>query len=356
MLGGSSHGLERSRVFDHLLAPPRPNVPFGTGGGSKVQTSTLVLLSLYVANNMEIFRLIFPVFSIIALGYAMRRTNIIENGAIHALNMFVYNVALPAVIFLNFWRIDWHDPEILAVLGFNVGVLTLFALLLLCILHFTSLSPKYKAAVFMSALVGNTVYMGFPLGASVFGQEHFQHFVAAAAPHVVIGMAMALLAAEYFVVRARRVSVYVRDFFINPLIIALILGVVASLIRFHGAFASIIEGPIGMLAATASPVALFALGAFLYGKFSVVHGKVYPVTVALKLIALPVAIFFGAISMGGVSEFVRNASLLAAAMPTAVTVFVISEKYDILPDFVAHVILVGTAFSVVTISAILAFI
>jgi len=109
-----------------------------------------------------------------------------------------------------------------------------------------------------------------------------------------------------------------------------------------------------MLASTASPIALVTLGAFLHGVFKVRLAGLALLATILKLSVLPFLIYWTGEAFDLNDVFV-SASVLAAVMPTAVTAFVVAEKYDAAPQLVATTLFLSTAASVVTISFVLLF-
>jgi len=301
---------------------------------------------------MQIVGIIAPIFIIIGLGYLFRRLSLVQNQAIHILNSFVYYVSLPAIILISFWRIDWYDGEILKILGFNIFALFVFSIIILAIGEMFRLSRISKATLFIGALVGNVVYMGFPIGESAFGLDNFKTFLAAATPNITIGLVAAILVIEYLVVKSKNLKAYFVDFGKNPLILSLAAGVVLSLLKISADSIGIIYKPMQMLAATASPVALFALGAFFHKNFVYKHLDLTVLSSVLKLAIFPLLVFILA-KLLNIQETGLNASVLAAAMPTAVTAFVVAEKYKMNVAAVANAIIISTIFSVATIFFVL---
>jgi len=277
---------------------------------------------------------------------------IIERSWIHVLNAFVYYISLPALLLISFWNIDWTAEGLLPTLGFNFLAVLAFAVLLFLILSVTKLAPRLKASVFLTVMVGNTVYIGFPIMQDAFGAVHFGQVAAIATAHILIGLVLAIMVIEYWAVRSKKAGVYVVDFLKNPLIHGVAIGTVLSLIGFNGYLADIIKKPLSMLGATASPVALFALGAFMYGKFIQSHFKLTSIIVGLKLIALPLFVLFIA-NWFSLSSVSLGISALSAGVPVAVTVFVIAEQYKLDLAFVGNAILLSTAASIVTLSMFL---
>jgi predicted permease len=299
---------------------------------------------------MEILNIVLPIFLIIGLGFALRHFKVLQPDWVHVLNGFAYYVSLPAIILVSFWQIDWRSAQVLTLVGTNVLAIVVFSALLLIALSYAKISAKLKAALFMTALTGNTVYMGFPLVGGAFSAQYFSGIVGAATGHLVLGIVFSVLAAEFFVVKSKNISKYFKDFFTNPLMMALILGIILSLLNIKVSDANIIQKTLTMLAVTASPVALFALGAFMHGKFLKHHASLAGIAVILKLIAFPIIILvvFKLLNLAVIPN--NTISALVASMPTAVTAFVIAEKYKLDESYVTNVILLGTAASLVTIS------
>lgn len=304
---------------------------------------------------MDIVRILLPIFSLVGLGYILRYFDVLTEAGIHEINRFVYLVALPAIIFASFFKIDWHNSETVSILILNLFLFLVFSGALLVLVWLLPISGEHKAAIFAASLIGNTIYMGFPIGKAALGAERFTEYVAAATPHLGIGIALAVLAVEFFVVRSRNVSIYLKDFFLNPLVLSLFGGIILSILPIGAWARSFIMPPLEMLGSTASPLALTTLGAFLYGKFSHEHLGPSLLVVGLKLAVFPLFLFA---IWKNFFPFVGGfeASLIAVAMPTAVTVFVIAERYNIAPKFIAHVILLTTVISIATIPVALWFI
>ena len=303
---------------------------------------------------MQLLFIVLPIFILIAIGYFLRKVGLITREGISILNSFVYYVSLPAVILMSFWGINWLDSDTQSTLIANTVLLIGFAILLFLLVRTLPISPKMQAGIFGAALVGNTVYMGFPIAERALEEGGFHLYVAAATPHLVLGITLTILVIERLVVTSQRPAQYFKDFFFNPLILSLLGGIALSLSGVTGAVVDLIKEIGGMLAATASPIALITLGAFLYKVFQPRLAMWGAVAASINLILLPFFIFIGG-NIIGLDPSVIVASVLAAAMPTAVTSFVIAERYDAAPDLVATTLFMSTICSLGTISVLILF-
>jgi predicted permease len=300
---------------------------------------------------METLKIVLPVFLIILAGYAGRRLEIVKHEWIPVLNGFVYYIALPAIILISFWQIDWADKGILPLAGFNLLVLAIFFAILFVAMYYNKYPKKTAAAFILASLVGNTIYMGFPIVGAI-AKQNYSGMVASATVHLALGLVLAILVVEYMVVKSRQFKSYFFDLIKNPLIISMALGLVLSIFKSNNFFISQIQKPIAMLGATASPVALFSLGAFFKGKFVRSHLKLSLIATSIKLLLFPIAMILLARWAGFDKEQIAISGLLSG-MPLAVTAFVISEKYKLDQAFVANTILISAIASIVTISIFL---
>jgi len=304
--------------------------------------------------GMSLLFITFPIFLLIALGYVLRSWHGITRNGIHALNGFVYFISLPAVILISFWGIDWFDEQTRWVLLTNTVAVVGFALVLPLLLRILPFAKRIKAGIFVSALVGNTVYMGFPIGERALGESLYDIFLAAATPHLAIGIAVSIIAIEWYVLKSHDPLRYIKDFALNPLILALAGGIALSVLNVSGELVELIKQPITMLAATASPIALVTLGAFLHGAFKFKLAGYALIATTRKLLILPATIYIVG-QLFALDAVVVSASVLATAMPTAVTSFVIAERYNAAPELVATTLFMSTVCSLGTITALLFF-
>ena len=137
----------------------------------------------------------------------------------------------------------------------------------------------------------------------------------------------------------------------NPIIVAIFAGVLVSASSLG------LPTPIGnftdLLGSAAGPCALFALGATL---------TTFPISTGIsevsymtffKLLIHPAAIWFATTRLFAVDLLWATVAILGAALPIAANVFIVAKQYDTYVERVSSAILVSTAISVITVSALL---
>ncbi len=302
---------------------------------------------------INVLGVVMPIFALVYIGYYFRRVELCTDEWVNVLNKFVYYVSLPAVIIISFWDISWRSSEIWISIGWNALAYLAFATLVFLSLNsLKHLSGTTKSAMFMVSLVGNTVYLGFPILIHALGNGKAPYVIAAGTAHLVLGLVLSILAVDFWVVKSKKFSLYADDLIKNPFMLSVVTGIILSLIGIKGGWFNVIHTPIALLGSTATPLALFTLGGFLHGKFLRQHVGRSLLWTGIKILVFPLFLwlFMNLLPAG---ENNVQVAVLTGTMPVAVTCFVIAKKFRLEEDFVTNVILMSTAISVVTISVFL---
>ena len=297
-----------------------------------------------------------PFFALIFCGYGAGRFKILSEASIAGVNTFVFYFALPAFIFNLLATSPLTEVArgsfVAAYLGTGLVVFAVAAVLgrLLFKVRRSEAALQGSAAV-----LGNTGYMGIPLVAAAFGDR--------AAIPLVLGLtleATVLIPLTIILVEAQKgldagwsrllrsvAGAMVR----NPIIIAIFAGVLVSAVGLG--LLTPIENFTALLGDAAGPCALFALGATLAGfPISTGFGEVSYMTF-FKLLIHPTAMWFSMTRLFDVDPLWATVAILGAALPVAANVFIVARQYDTYVERVSSAILVSTAISVITVSALL---
>jgi predicted permease len=294
---------------------------------------------------ISVFLISLPIFLIIFVGWLMRKFKIVGDDWIHTLNDFAYYVALPALIISSFWGVDFLSRDSLNVIAWSAATVALMCLAVFALLHFLKIDQRLKMAIFLSATAGNAIYMGFPLVELGFGREYLSDAALIGTIYLILPLLITMLAINYWQCRENENCLRreLADFVKNPLVISAVAGVALSFIDFNHPVIAEVKQAVLLLGATASPVALFALGGFLYGKFAKNNLVWITVITGLKTFVFPFVVVFAAALRFG-PEDIKIFALLSS-LPVAVTAFVIAEKFNLDKNLVGNSILVSTIVS-----------
>lgn len=303
-----------------------------------------------------ILSLVAPFFAVIACGYAGARL-IGEEGQ-RGINNLVLYFALPVLLFSMMAGSDiaaHFQPDY--VTAYIAVSLSLFAATFLLVMAAYRYRRREAAVLAMGSVYSNIGYMGIPMVVVLLGSPASVPLVLSLIIDVavIVPLASAIVESD----RPGREGGLVhgalnalRGVLTNPLIAAAALGAAWSLAELP--MPTFLGGFLDLLGAAAAPCALFALGCGLYGK--PLGGTLGPAMLIsfLKLVIHPVLLWFALTQLWSVDpDWVRPA-LIAACLPVAVTVYVVARQYDTQVVSTSTTILVSTAFSLFSVTAMLA--
>jgi hypothetical protein len=299
----------------------------------------------------QITSIILPFFALIGLGWIAGKFKIVSTDGMRGINGFVFYFALPALLFRALATRDpseiWQ-PDIM--LAYGGATLVVYAVVRLIAAKVFGLDPTSRTLFAFAGTMGNVGFMGLPLIIGLLGPEATVPLIVALAVDLIIMLPMSLLLLESakHASGANPAAKIIRGTLTNPVVLAIILGVIASFldISWPGGVDYLLE----LLAQSAGPAALFAIGIALVGR-PIAEKRAELATMSIaKLIIHPVIVFCGFYLVGTVGGLEAKAVLLLAALPTAGNVFVVATTYDRYIVRSSSIVLVTTALGVISFS------
>ena len=274
--------------------------------------------SLFISLNAVV-----PLFLMMAVGYVIRLTGLMNDISARQVNRCIFKVFLPLMLFINIY--DAGDGATLRsdLLFFAVaGVLIEFLVSLVLVL-LTEQDNSRRGVMLQGMFRSNFVLFGIPIAMSLFGDSAAG--TASLLIAIVIPMfnALAVLALEMF--NGQRPNLWGVLFGIatNPLIIASLLGIAFN--HFGWYLPGLLHDTMSTLGGIATPRAFVGLGASM--NFSETGRCMRPllITLLMKLIIYPAAFVGAAILMG-----FRGANLAVLltvfGSPIAVSSFTMAQQ------------------------------
>jgi predicted permease len=300
---------------------------------------------------------VLPVFGMIVLGFAFARGGIIGADATRGITLFVFNAAIPALLFRTVASIDGGAtaPWELWLVFFSGLAITWLAAAVVA-RWVPGLSEGGGASASMAAGFGNLALLGTPLALAHFGRE-------AAIP---LGMILSIhapllwFAATFHRELARHSATFslagtARELFMslagNAIVLALVAG---SLWRLTGfGLNSVVDRMLAMLSEAGVPTALFALGLSLAGYSLRGAWSGVAVLLALKMVLMPVLVWLGTRLVPGLPPDWAKVAVLFAAMPTGANAFLFARRNEESVAAVSGAIALGTGLAAATVSVLL---
>lgn len=298
---------------------------------------------------MEVINLILPVFGVVVTGYVIGRLGILPESVGGALIQFVYFIAIPALLFVV---IAQEKIESLLNWPFIAAYGGVVVLVFLIILVGSTVSRKLglaSATMLATIAVGsNTAIIGLPLLHSLFGHKVV---VLSAITNVII---VALFLVQVLLLEAAETKApgedgskfaHIKNALLNPIILSVILGVAYAITPFS--LPKIVVDYMELLGAALTPCALFAIGMSIKPAAVMKSGGAIVFAAAVKLLIVPVLVFVAA-RIIGLDPLMTIVAVVAAAVPTAKSEFILAQQYHQSEDLVAGTISLTTAASIVT--------
>ena len=312
-----------------------------------------------------------PFFALVLLGWLAARAGPLPESAIPGLNAYVLFFALPCLLFrfgasLPLERLA--DPVLLAIYLVS-AMLMVGVTVALTLRRGDGPGVGLKDAAFgaLVAAFPNAGFLGVPLLVALFGDAAAGPVIGAIVIDLVVTSTLCLALAQAESARsagdAERRALHaawiaLRGALGNPLPWAIVLGAVSAALRLEpiAPVAQIMR----MLGDSATPVALFTIGAVLFRAGRHAHARTPAgryVPVALLKLLLPPALIFGAglaaRALGApVPGFCLMILTLTAALPSASNVSILAERYGADNGRIARIVLVSTVLAFVSFSAI----
>lgn len=295
-----------------------------------------------------------PFFAIIALGYVAGRRQFFSVEATGYLTKFVFYFALSAMLFgfaanLNLsavfsWSFVWAYLLASTLVWALVGAAAMIR------------GMGREEAVFEAhaGVIGNVGFLGIPMLALLLGPEAVGPVLMVLAVDLIVFSTVLTLVITGL--RGGSVGLVmgadlVMGLLKNPMIVSVVLGLI------WGSTGWQLPVPVNefmsLLGAAATPCALFAIGASLAGRAAERLGVAVWLSFA-KLVLHPAAVAAAALWVFEVEPYAAGVMIAAAALPVAGNVFILAQHYGVAPRRVSASILISTAVSVLTVTAVIA--
>ncbi|NQS90955.1 MAG: AEC family transporter [Chloroflexi bacterium] len=272
---------------------------------------------------MEVLTSLFTILIIVLLGIFSRITGIFKAAHAKTLSSYVYYFGLPALFFVKISNLDLTALDPYLVLG-SLLPTALLLIVLLLLKGMKILSKDTYVLLSLAISFGSYAFFGVAFFETFQAGKWLEVSILAASLLGVLGIITTLLLLEYANQKKKSGSL-IRKIFTNPLILSILLGVIFSLAKFRLSF---LDSAFSLVGQTASAIAIFVLGMFMYDRFSLDNLKKALPYSLFRIVGLPliawITIRFLLPGGGEINQFL----LLENGMPAAIALVVFAERYD----------------------------
>lgn len=305
---------------------------------------------------LEIFLKTLPFFAVIGLGYGAAARRFFPPEATGYLTKFVFYFALSAML-VRFTAhlslsslLDWRFVAAYLCAGVPIYLMVTGVAL------WRSRGMAEAAVEAQCAVIGNVGFLGIPMLSLLLSERAVASVIAVLVVDLaVFGSLIVILitVANEGRMRWSVLGTVALGLLKNPMIVSIFVGLMWSASGWP--IPQPADDFLAMLGGAATPGALFAIGASLANK-SAERLSVASWLSFNKLVLHPASVAFFALVVFRVDPFPAAVMIAASSLPVAGNVYILAQHYDVAAHRVSASILISTVFSILTVSAVIAWV
>ena len=300
---------------------------------------------------MQVQNLVFPLFIVIFLGYALKRAKLFSDSFGSELNRLVYYVALPLLLFSNMLDLRLEDISSLAlVLGFPLVIL---ATMILSSLISLFLKRHRRGAFIQGSFRVNLAYFGLPITLAVLGKEASGIAAVLVGVGTMADILLSVAVLRFYDVKSSEEDLQkaVISFLVNPSIVSIVAGFFFSYLRIP--LPEFLSETLSLVSRTSLPLILFIIGFSL--SFQMIKESIYldVFSALIKLLIMPVLDYLIMLWFFDASGTLLYATVLMAAAPTAMISYTFAREFNADEKLAGSIVNFSALLSLVTIPMII---
>ena len=288
-----------------------------------------------------------PILFLIGTGFLSRKVGILKPGDERVLSAYVYFFALPSLFFIDLSETSFVAETLSFIFA---GITPIFVVVAIYVLLYVlfRFSKNTLYLLTLSTVFGSLAFFGIPFVTFAFPSQQSEQLATLAAATIgIAAITVSITMLEFYRLREspkmeglKQVATRLSR---NPLIISIVLGILVSVVGVE------VPSPVAtflhMLGGTTSAVAVFMLGAFLYGKKYANLKKGFGLSL-LRMVFLPI-LALATLTLFNLPSMEHSVLVLMHGMPVAVSLSVLSQRYNFFKDTIASLTLISSVGAII---------
>jgi predicted permease len=285
-------------------------------------------------------------FLCLILGVLFQRVKHFPVNASHTLNQFVIYVSLPALALYYIPKITLSFsllyPLGIAWLGFGLSFIFFYALG-----SYFKWSKKLIGCLVLTAGLGNTSFVGFPIIEALYGSEGLKTAIIVDQPgSFVVVTTLGILVAASFSRGNLSSSEILMKIIKFPPFIAFIIALLCTFFSFD--FPNVLQNTFLRIGNTVTPIALVAVGLQLKIDTKSRHWSFLTLGLFFKLLLMPAFFFLLYRKILGGKGIEIDVSIMEASMAPMITGAILASNYGLKPKLSSTMVGIGIPVSLIT--------
>ncbi|QBX99335.1 AEC family transporter [Rhodophyticola sp. CCM32] len=305
----------------------------------------------------DLISVVLPVFLVIGAGYLAVWRGAFSDSGVDGLMNFTQKFAIPCLLFMAIATLDLgQNFDLRLLVSFYTGSTICFFAGLAGARWLFRRPWEDSVAIGFCCLFANTVLLGLPITERAYGAAALGPNFVIVALHAAFCYLLGITAME--IVRgdsgspARLIRTVGTAMFRNPLMIGVALGFLVNLAGLT--MPGVLTEALNLMIRAALPAALFGLGGVLRRYSPEGDAKVIGFVCVLSLIVHPGIGYLMGRVVTDLAPGPLRSTVVTAAMAPGINTYIFANMYGAARRVAASAVLIGTALSVVTVSAWLA--
>ncbi|MEN8194033.1 MAG: AEC family transporter [Bacteroidota bacterium] len=295
------------------------------------------------------FEIIAPIFLLILLGSLLKRTSLINDIFVRQLSNFVFNISLPALVFIKLSNVKIEQTFDITLISSSIVLVLMFFIVSWVVAAVLTKKPEDQGSFIQGSFRSNYAIVGLAIILDMFGEESLGKaalLLAFIMPLYNI-LAVIALTVPFHRDKENKFKVMFKEVLTNPLIVAAIVSVFFSM--FELSVWTPIEKTLEYLAVIALPLALIGIGATLEFERIRKASMLAFSSTFLKIVLFPLIAILVGIALD-LSNNDMGIFFVLFATPTAIASFVMAEAMNCNSKLAGDIIAISTVLSVFTIT------
>lgn len=275
------------------------------------------------------------------LGIGLRRVKSVPDNAHLTLNQIILYVALPAMIFKSIPGLEWN-PALMAL----CLVPWLLFFIAWGVFSKTTWSDEVKGALILTAGLGNTAFVGFPVIEALYGTEGLRYAILLDQPGTfLIVSSLGLVVANRYSSGSLRKRDLAMRILLFPPFLSFFIALILTLLGWKPSGTG--EVILDRLASMLTPLALISVGFQLRLGDIKTEGKYLYAGLIFKLFISPL-IILGLMKALNLTGTFGRVAVMEAAMAPMVTATIVAQAHGLRPKLAGLMLGIGVPVSFLT--------
>ena len=289
--------------------------------------------------------IVLPLFFLMAIGYIIKRTGMMNETSVKQVNSVIFKIFLPLLVFLNIYNTELAESFNSKLLLYAVAGVLIQFVLSLCLVILVEKENSRRGVMLQGMFRSNFVLFGIPISTALLGEQAAGLAAILIAVIIPLYNVLAVISLEIFNGRRPNILKILLGIVTNPLIIGSVVGVLFLL--FHIELPTVLYETVSDISGIATPLAFIILGAsFNFGDVGK-YARELSLVLGCKLVIFPV-LFLGIALLLGFRDAPLAVLLTVFGAPIAVSSFTMAQQMGGDHALAGQLVVFSSIFSIVT--------